>query len=191
MSSNTNVTYYNYNAFLQGAQQPAYEGSNNIIVTNYNWQTSMLGSFYLPTSSPLIDMGSTNANLLGLYHFTTQTNQVKETNSIVDIGYHYVAVNGSSNPLDFNSDGIPDYLEDANGNGSVDSGEMDWTDPDVDYDGRSSTQELTDGTDPLNPNSVLGVQLGFWRFNDTHLLGGQSQVALAVTDHLSVDDWTN
>jgi hypothetical protein len=71
-------------------------------------------------------MGNTNANLLGLYHFTTQTNQVKETNSVVDIGYHYVAVDANGNPIDTNSDGIPDYWEDANGNGLVDSGEIGW-----------------------------------------------------------------
>jgi hypothetical protein len=29
-------------------------------------------------------------------------------------------------PLDTNGDGIPDYLEDVNGNGLVDSGEIDW-----------------------------------------------------------------
>ena len=62
--------------------------------------------------------------ILGLYHFTTQTNQVKETNSIVDIGYHYVAVNAYGQPVDSNGDGIPDYLEDANGDGLFDVGDL-------------------------------------------------------------------
>jgi hypothetical protein len=34
--------------------------------------------------------------LAGLYHFTTSTNQVKETNSVVDIGLHYVATEGTT-----------------------------------------------------------------------------------------------
>jgi len=51
---------------------------------------------------------------------------VKETNSIVDIGYHYVAVDTNGIPLDSNGDGIPDYLQDANGNGLVDAGETNW-----------------------------------------------------------------
>jgi len=55
-----------------------------------------------------------------------QNSQVPETNSIVDIGYHYVATDAYGNPLDTNGDGIPDYLEDANGNGLIDSGEIGW-----------------------------------------------------------------
>jgi hypothetical protein len=30
------------------------------------------------------------------------------------------------NPLDSDGDGIPDYIEDSNGNGTVNSGETDW-----------------------------------------------------------------
>jgi hypothetical protein len=105
--------------------------------TNFlaNYQTGPLGNCYLPTNSILINAGSRTANLAGLYHYTTQTNQVKETNSIVDIGYHYVAVDAYGNPLDTNGDGIPDYLEDANGNGVVDGGELIWDNRDVDGDG--------------------------------------------------------
>jgi hypothetical protein len=44
----------------------------------------------------------------------------------VDIGLHYVAVNSSGEPIDTDGDGLPDYFEDANGNGSADSGETDW-----------------------------------------------------------------
>ena len=52
--------------------------------------------------------------------------QIKETNSIVDISYHYVATDANGKPIDTDSDGTPDYIEDANGNGTVDSGETDW-----------------------------------------------------------------
>jgi hypothetical protein len=94
-------------------------GQSDLMVTNFNWQISWFGNFYLPpaSGSPLIDAGSTYANLLGLYHFTTQTNQTVEGDSIVDIGYHYVATDQYGNPLDSNGDGIPDYLEDPSGAG--------------------------------------------------------------------------
>jgi hypothetical protein len=133
-------TLFNYNAYntnnLSGLSWPfpygnptnylEVVGPNDQMVSTYNWQTNWFGNFYLPSDSQLIQAGSTNANLLGLYHFTTQTSQVPETNSIVDIGYHYVATDDNGVPLDSNGDGIPDYIEDANGNGLVDSGEIGW-----------------------------------------------------------------
>jgi len=125
-SGSTNFVYCNYNAFLQGATQAPNEGPNTVIVTNsFNWQTSWFGNYYQATNSLLIAMGSTSATNVGLYHFTVTTNQVVEGTNIVSIGYHYVAVTNGI-PLDSNGDGIPDYLEDANGNGLVDSGEIGW-----------------------------------------------------------------
>jgi hypothetical protein len=126
-SGDPSVVDYAYNAFLQGADRTDPTNAHDVIVTNsFNWQFGALGNYYLPTSSLLIDAGSRTADLAGLYHFTTQTDQTKETTSTVDIGYHYVALDGNGNPVDTDSDGIPDYLEDANGNGIVDSGETDW-----------------------------------------------------------------
>jgi len=124
----TSGAYCDYNAFVTNGQRLAFLGSHDVIVTNFNWQTSWLGSFYLPPYSLLIDAGSTTASQLGLYHFTTQTNQIPEAGSQVDMGYHYVAVDANGNPLDTDLDGIPDYLEDANGNGVYDGGDpSDWT----------------------------------------------------------------
>jgi len=98
-----------------------------VTITNgFLYQTAALGSYFQPTNSVLINAGSRNATNAGLYHFCTTTNQWKETNSIVDIGLHYVAVDANGNPVDSDQDGIPDYLEDFNSNGVVDSGETDW-----------------------------------------------------------------
>jgi hypothetical protein len=97
-----------------------------VITDSPTYQKSALGNYYLPTNSTLLNVGSRNANVAGLYHYTTQTNQVKETNSTVDIGFHYVAVDSNGNPIDTDGDGVPDYLEDANGNGLVDGSEVNW-----------------------------------------------------------------
>jgi hypothetical protein len=126
-NGNTNITYCNFNSFDLGAMRTPREGTNDLTITNgYNWETSWFGNYYLPTNSPLITKGSCPANLVGLYHFTTQTNQLVEGTNIVDIGYHYVATDAYGNPLDTNGDGIPDYLEDANGDGLADDGEIPW-----------------------------------------------------------------
>jgi hypothetical protein len=122
----TNTAYgnYNYNAFdLAGNQFPG-QGTNKVVVTNFNWQASWYGNYYLPANSSLINAGNTTANLVGLYHFTTQANQTVEGDSIVDMGYHYVAADQNGNPLDTNGDGTPDYLEDSNGNGIFDAGDL-------------------------------------------------------------------
>lgn len=137
-AGNTNYTCFSYNAYNTGnsnwlVQSYGYTvtnklevvSSHDVIVTNgYNWQSSWFGNFYLPTNSPLLHVGSTNANLLGLYHYTITTNQVVEGTNIVSIGYHYVATDAYGNPLDTNGDGIADYLEDANGNGVFDTGDL-------------------------------------------------------------------
>jgi hypothetical protein len=131
---NTTVSTTNgYNAYLNSTGYVYPTNATDIFLTNaLAFQTGPLGTFYQPTTSPLIDKGSTNANLVGLYHYTVITNlvnglEIKETNSIVDIGYHYVAVDSNGNPIDTDGDGIVDYLEDANGNGLVDNGETSWT----------------------------------------------------------------
>ena len=125
--ANATYTYYDYNAYTNSTDPFSIGGSNDQMSVAFNWQNSWLGDFYLPSDSVLIDAGSTTADQVGLYHFTTQTDPyTEEYSSTVDIGYHYVAVNEYGNPDDYDTDGIPDYLEDANGNGAVDSGETDW-----------------------------------------------------------------
>ena len=123
--TNSSVSDYNYNAYTNRTDPFSIGGSHDVIMTNgFVWQTNWFGNYYEPTNSLLINKGDTNANLLGLYHFTTQTNQIKEANSIVDIGYHYVAANTNGLPDDTDGDGIPDYLEDANGDGIFESDQV-------------------------------------------------------------------
>ena len=102
-------------------------GSSNVVVSGFTYATGSLGPWY-QSSTNLIDKGSRTADQAGLYHYTTQTSQAKETNSVVDIGFHYVAADGNGNPLDYDGDGLPDYFEDRNGNGVTDTGETNWQD---------------------------------------------------------------
>jgi hypothetical protein len=148
----SNVVLTNYvslwnNAFFGIAN--SLGGTTNLVVTNLSYVIGPLGSWYIGSSSPtVIDTGSRTADLAGLYHYTIQTNlvdgyEIKEGNSIVDIGFHYVATDANGNPIDSNGDGIPDYLQDANGNGLVDNGESNWFNRSVTGNGLSTTNGLS------------------------------------------------
>lgn len=87
-----------HNAYIKTAQLiPA--GAGDIVISNFIWTAGPLGNHY-QHSTNLLNRGSQTATAAGLYHYTTTTNQVKETNSIVDIGFHYVAVNSNGYPVD-------------------------------------------------------------------------------------------
>jgi RHS repeat-associated protein len=122
-----------YNAFITNCDRLQPTSTADIILaTNaVAYKVGPLGSFYQATNSPLANAGSTNADKVALYHYTISTNylagqQIKETNSIVDVGYHYVAIGTNGLPIDSNGDGVPDYLSDRNGNGLHDPGETNW-----------------------------------------------------------------
>ena len=85
------LTYCDYCAIVTNLTTLPVPGGHDVVVTNFNWQTGWLGNYYLPPISQLVDKGNSNADLVGLYYFTTQTNQMPETNSMVDIGYHYLS----------------------------------------------------------------------------------------------------
>ena len=111
------------------------------------YQIGPFGNFYLPTNTALYGAGSRTPANAGLYHYTTRLDQVKEGSEPaghnVNIGVHYVAANNYGLPKDSDGDGIPDYVEDANGNGIWDSGtETDWQNP------------MTDGVTPDAYNTV-------------------------------------
>ncbi len=151
-SYNAYVTNSTFNNYITNFYQITPTNEHDVILTESpTYEVGPLGRWYYPVELPLIDAGSQNATNAGLYHYTTMTDQTVEGDSPVDIGYHYVAVDGDGYPLDKDGDGTPDYVEDANGNGVVDGTESDWQNALV-----SSAAVVW---------SPPFVQLGHWRFN--------------------------
>jgi alpha-tubulin suppressor-like RCC1 family protein/sugar lactone lactonase YvrE len=179
----TNSTLTNgYNAYLN-CNGRLYPTNANDVVTNASlaYQTNWLGGFYQPPDSPLIHAGSTTADQVGLYHYTVTTNQVIEGTNIVSIGYHYVATDNNGNPLDSNSNGIPDYAEDANGNGIVDNGEANWalailTQPQSQMAGQGCNTTFSVMAGGITPLSYQ------WYFNGTNPLVGATGATLMLTN---------
>ncbi len=123
---------HNYNGYTTNITRLTPNAANDrvLTVTNITYDSGWLGRFYLPTNmvtqTNLFDKGSAAASTLGLYHYTTVTNQTRELTSTVDMGFHYVAVNTFGLPLDGDGDGRPDYSEDLDGDGTADAGETNW-----------------------------------------------------------------
>ncbi len=101
-------------------------GTGNVTLSGFTYATGPLGPWYHGATS-LVDLGSRTAAAAGLYQETTQTSLAKEAGTTVDIGFHLVATDSNGIPIDTDGDGVPDYLEDRNGNGTFDTGESDWT----------------------------------------------------------------
>jgi RHS repeat-associated protein len=122
---------HHYNGYITNLiGQVLTNGAGHDIFTNaFTYQAGPFGRYYQSTNSPFVGIGSTNADILGLYQFTVLTNNVKETNSVVDIGFHRVAVGTDGLPLDSDGDGIGDCVEDLNGNGITDGAEGSFANP--------------------------------------------------------------
>ena len=120
---------HDYNGYITNAagQWLTNGGSHDVFTNSLTWFTHALGRFY---QFPLtfVNKGSMSANYPGLYHYTVIGN-VKETNSVVDLGYHYIAVDFQNQPFDSDGDGTPDYLEDPDGDGLTDPGENSFANP--------------------------------------------------------------
>ncbi|HUU04032.1 MAG TPA: MopE-related protein [Myxococcota bacterium] len=103
-------------------------------------------------------------------------------------------------PNDRDGDGIPNNVEDKNGNGSVDPGETDPDDPDSDSDGvwdgiedANHNGQLDDGeTDPLNPDSDSdGIRDGLEDKNGNGLVdSGETDPRSSDSDEDGLPDGT-
>ena len=92
------------NGFTTGTAQ-TLPGADDKTGLLKNYVSGSLGSYYYPAtgSQPslacLRGAGSRSADLAGLYHHSTTTDNVKEQAGPVDIGFHYAAMDSTQNGL--------------------------------------------------------------------------------------------
>lgn len=132
-----------YNAYVEGHSR--WAGPHDVVLpSSPAYQTGPLGGYYQPADSPLLDAGSRTTGQAGLAQHTVLaagTPASGDNPPAVAVGFHYVACTGNV-PRDTDTDGLPDYVEDLNGNGLLDTatGESSVTQADTDGDGLGDLQ---------------------------------------------------
>ncbi|MBN9693310.1 MAG: hypothetical protein J0M24_23960 [Verrucomicrobia bacterium] len=101
--------YYN----IQGSIPPLNGTEIQLSTLTYASATygSFTGRYYTGGNAALVDRGSRVSDQARLRYYTTVSINTPEQNSLVDIGFHYVALNGSGVAPDSNGNGTIDYLE--------------------------------------------------------------------------------
>jgi hypothetical protein len=157
-----------------------------LTTSNVTYETGPLGRFYLPANSALTNKASQSATNVGLYHFTCTTNQVKETNSTADIGFHYIALSTTNTVADTDAEGLPDYVEDADGDGIVDTAESSWLSPGY-TNGLSDLQvwELSSNVQVNDPVQDTGSNTNT-QFETTMVAFGNTVICAWVDSNLGV-----
>ncbi len=121
--SGTVVNSHNGYAPAAAPKLPGSAGSD-VPVASVTYATGAFGDAYLGGSS-FLNVGNQTAAAAGLGQYTVQTAANTRDTSWVDLGYHSVGVSTITGPvLDTDGDGWADYLEDLNGNGVQDTGEL-------------------------------------------------------------------
>lgn len=169
-----------YNAYLVNTNRLNPPNAFDIVTnSDIAYEAGPLGTFYQPTDSILIDHGNTNANLVGLFWYTTKI-QGHERGGVVDIGYHYVALDANGNPIDSDGDGIPNYIEDSNGDGVYDAGDL--SDLNDYYNGVLPNLAIVNGNNQVGTvNKVLPVPLTISITGTNGLILTNAPITFAVT----------
>ncbi len=112
----------------------SFGGSGNVTLTVSEHLTGPLGTNYYPSAGSssggftnLVGAGYRTGTTAGLFHHVIATNLVSMGSGPVGIGFHYLKTSAGGVPLDTDGDGIPDWMEDVNGDGSTSGAPSSWT----------------------------------------------------------------
>lgn len=178
-----------FNAYVTNLSRLQPTNTTDVLLTNsLAYQVGPLGNYYQLSNSVLVNADtSLNANQVGLYHYTVMTNivngwEIKETNSLLDIGYHYVVVDTNGLPVSSSCSGFADYWADSNGDGLTEAGENPWN---FWISAQPQSTNVVQGQDAPFSVTVCGTgPFGYqWLFNGASISGAtaSSYTRLAVS----------
>jgi hypothetical protein len=144
--SGANYVTSSTNGFTTGTTD-RLQTAGAVLNLNADFVTGPLSDYYYPTSGTglfrLVNAGDRTAASAGLDAYTMHVSLALEGTSIVDIGLHQAGVDSNGNPVDNDSDGLPDWWE-WKYFGNLDQiGAMDYN-----QDGVSNLTEFQSGNDP-------------------------------------------
>lgn len=127
-------TEEDYNGYVTGFNRLSPNQTTDKVISAAGYLTGKLGIYYynLTPMGTLIDADDTRSPATaGLFQYTVKAiaNSKEGTDSYptkLDLGFHYVGTDSNGNPLDYDGDGIPDYIEDAKGDGDPNGNPKAW-----------------------------------------------------------------
>lgn len=119
------------NAYINTPNRIQPASTSDVVLSSFIYaSTGPLNGRFYHASTALENLGSRLASDAGLTHYTTSSSVGTKDGGQVDIGFHYVGVDSTQQPNDFDGDGLWDIAEDLNGNGdsgnSAETGETHW-----------------------------------------------------------------
>ncbi len=164
-AADLNAQYNGYWLAPDGSQLTNSDSStltDQFLTGSPPYEAGPFGKYYTAPNSRLSGAGSTNANLLGQYFYTTKTSQVLAAASNADIGLYYVAAatNNSGIWVPLVTNGMPCFLADVDGNGIIPSSDPNnavYANVDFDGDGMVGIIESNLLKNPLAADNPLAL----------------------------------
>ncbi len=112
----TNITLSN-NGYVYPTSAPGFAESTRTLAYSFQYANGPLGPWY-QASTDFVNKGSGSAVIANLAFHTTRADQIREATSLLDLGFHYPALNSGA-LWDTDNNGSPDCLANLTGSSGV------------------------------------------------------------------------